>query len=213
VAGRRWTPQELEFLEHNMYRLAAWQIGKRLGRSEAAIFNRARKIGLPRRNPEHLSGNEAMSIIGLNAHATVRRWMRDGLLPAERRPGRGRWETEWTVLEKDVIAFLRSNPHLVDRDKVNPAYQQYVSERWITLGEAFRRGAAHIALLEHSALAGLMPEPLRRRGCMWVIPESTLPFLVAARRKTTTNAEWKRQWTRYARTARVRATAERKHAA
>lgn len=204
MAGRRWTDEECVFIEHNMYQMAAWQIAKRLNRSEPAIYNRARKLGLGKRNPECLSGNEAQRIIGTQSHAAVRRWMRDGILVAERRKGRGRWDFEWTVLEKDLIAFLRQNPHLVDRDKVDVAYQQYVSERWITLGEAFRRGAAHIALLEHSALAGLIPEPLRKRGHIWVIPEASLPILVAARRKFTSDAGWRRQWTRYMRTQRVR---------
>lgn len=213
MAGRRWTPDELAVVEDGYYARPVASIAKQLGRSVTAVYLKAEQLGLSRRDPSFLSANEVRLILGNDEHV-VRRWIVAGELPGQRVPGRGRRGFEYQVREADLVAWLKANPWLVDRDAVEAAYRPYIAERYITLAEAFRRGAAHATALGQAAYAGLVPGQ-RRRGLFWVVPESVLPALIEARRMNVTDAEHRRQLMRYERTQRVyeiRRTARRKAA-
>lgn len=195
---RRWTPEEDEQLHELAGRLGITRIAARLGRSVSSVSSRSGKLGISHA-PDGFSLNELTMVIGTTDYRIIRTWVESGLLAGERNPGRGRWG-QFLVTEEALVAFLKTNPHLVDRQKVDLVYQQYVDERWITLGEAFRRGAAHVLSLEHAYLAGLLPEA-RRRGLRIVIPERVLPLLVEGRRQRISDPAHRRQWTTYANTA------------
>jgi hypothetical protein len=192
---RRWTEQDDELLERKWGLVSVVRLAQILDRSEPAISNRAvvMKLG-KRRPPDALSLNELMHILGLAAHSRVILWIREGTIKAKRSTRYGGSKCEWEIRQGELERFLRENPHLVDRDKMDPAYQQFVAERWITLVEAFRRGAAYPGLLEAGAKAGLIPETRHRgpKGTVWVVPESILPRLVAARRTQQSDpAHWR----------------------
>lgn len=197
MAGRRWTPEEIAYVEREYDQRDAAAIAAVIDRTPSAVHNMAQKLGLDWRNPSKLTLNEVMQIVGNGAHGTIRGWVEAGLLEGvHKETGRGR-RGEWEISVDGLHAFLRENPHLVDRDKVQPPFRASVPERWVTLPEVFRRGGAHLLLLEHAALAGFMPYARKRQGWTWVVPESKLPELVAMRRSMTGDAEWRRQWLSY----------------
>jgi hypothetical protein len=191
VNGRVWTPEEDEVLETMLGDHRTSAIAKRLGCTEARVNNRIARLGLSRKRIGVFSANELEGILGWEGNWIRASLLRTGILPMRWVKGRGRFGQS-EVREEDVIAFLRAYPHLVDRDRVDAAYRQFVSERWITTVEAFRRGACHPVVLEHAFHSGLVDE-VRKRGQRWVMPESLLPRLVAGRRKYTPDEEHRRQ--------------------
>lgn len=187
VSGIRWTPEEEAILEDGFGVVETRSLARRLGRSTSAVHQRALRLGLVA--DEDLSITACMEILGLGRDSRrLYTWIESGKLPRRSKfNGRRKF-----VTEVDLIAFIREHGHLLDRDKVQPPYRQYVEHRWITLVEAFRRGAAHYVSLEHAAHAGLIPE-LQRRGIRYVIPEAILPRLVEGRRRFTSDTEHHRQ--------------------
>jgi hypothetical protein len=187
VSGRPWTPAEEAVLEERFGVDVTSVLAERLGRTSSAVHQRALRLGLVAE--DDLSLTQVREILGLGSdYRLIYAWLRDGLLIRRRKYG-GRRSL---IREVDLIAFLRANDHLIDRDRVDAAYRQFVAERWITTVEAFRRGASHPVELEHAFHAGLVDE-VRKRGVRWVIPESILPRLVAGRRRFTEDAEHRRQ--------------------
>lgn len=200
MAGRRWTPDEDQLLEDLLGEHTSEYIARRLGVPVARVNNRISRLGLSRKRAGVFSRFELSQVLGTQDNSFLRGLLSTGMLRSKRLAGRGRFGV-YEIREADVVALLREHPHLVDRAKVDPAYQQYVAERWITLGEAFERGASHIISLEHACLAGTIPEA-RKRGIRWVIPETILPRLREGRRRWTVDAEHKRQLVLYQRLQR-----------
>ena len=173
-------------------------IAAHVGRTVTAVHNRANEHRLgPDRPHDVMSLNQVLHVLGepgchgrfLGPGGLVAR----GLLRAELRSQYGS-RPVWWVRESDLVAFLRDNPHLVDRDLVQPPYRRHVAERWILLSEAFRRGAAHTICLLAAVKAGCIPEARHHgaRGSKWAIPESILPRLVEGRRRFVTDAAHRR---------------------
>lgn len=200
MSGRRWTQEDQTILEDGMYRRPITAIAKQLGRTPSACYLMAYKLGLPRRDPGVLSCNELSMLLGLDGHVVVR-WLKLGEIPCKHEPGRGA-HGEYHIRDEDVIAWLRAKPWMVDRDNVEPSYRGFIHERYITLAEAFRRGAAHASALGQAAYCGLIPGQ-RKRGLFWVIPESSLPLLIEGRRMTVDDASHRRQLIRWERTQRI----------
>lgn len=213
MAGRRWTPEELDTL-HDLWGTSSPRaIARTLGRTLPAVLVRASSEGLGRTTPAgSLTLNEAMRALGMTSHNTVKHWIATGLLTAGRNTLRGSKRPDWTVTEPSLAAFLRKHPHLVDRDDVDPAYRHYVPERWVTLVQAFRLGAAFPVLLENAVKAGLIPEARQRgeKGTRWVIPMSVLPRLVEGRRRFTSDVDHRRLVMRYDQAARRGVVARKK---
>jgi translation initiation factor IF-1 len=166
-------------------------IARRLGVSIDRVHNRMARLGLSRRVEGIYSANELATVLGLEGNWIRRFLLESGLLPSTRIAGRGRFGVT-QIKDQDLVAFLRASPHLIDRDRIDVAYRQYVDERWITTVEAFRRGASHPVELDHAFHAGTVDE-VRKRGVRWVIPESILPRLVAGRRRWLSDTEHRRQ--------------------
>jgi DNA-binding CsgD family transcriptional regulator len=200
MAGRRWTPEEEQIVEDMLGAHTSVAIARRLGVSVHRVNNLLSRRGWSRRRVGVLSRHEVARILGSQDNTFLRRIVADGTLPARRLPGRGRFGV-YEIREDDLVAFLRANPHLVDRDAVDAGYRQYVGERWLTLPEAFARGAAHVISLEHACLAGTIPEA-RKRGIRWVIPDTILARLREGRRRWTTDVEHRRQLLAYQRLQR-----------
>lgn len=194
--GRTWTAAEISLLEELYGEVTVGAIAGRLGRTVGSVHNRATLMRLGRARPgDVMSLNEVMKgALGSDNHQVVIRWIREGLLPATRGNAYGIRNREWWIRVGDLETFLVAHPHLVDRDKVLAPFDRLLTERWISLVEAFRRGAAYPMFLEDAAKAGLVPEARKRGGPtgIWVIPESLLPFLVAARRRMTSEADHRR---------------------
>lgn len=207
MAGRPWTDAERELLEDMYGAQPVGVIAARLGRTVSAVHNAAVKLRLgPQRPADVLTAYEVMTILGRADYPMFKRWVRDGMLRAERRPAAYGTvkRPEWWVRARDLERFLGEYPHVVDRDNVDPAWQQFVPERWITLVEAFRRGAAHPNLLEVAVKCGLVPEARQRgqEGTRWAIPERLVPALTAARRLMTPDADHRRLVLQYDRLQR-----------
>ena len=213
MAGRRWTDAELDTL-HDLWGTSSPRtIARELGRTLGAVLNRATEEGLGRTTPAgSLTLNEAMRAVGVTSHATIKHWIATGLLSASRHTLRGAKRPDWIVTEPSLVVFLRRHPHLVDRDDVDPAYRQYVPERWVTLVQAFRLGAAFPVLLENAVKAGTIPEARQRgeKGTRWVIPASILPRLIEGRRMFTPDAEHRRLVVAYDRARRTNNVARKK---
>ena len=215
--GRAWTPAELDRLSDLWGTQSPRAIAKALGRTEVAVIVKAQREGLGRPTPPgSLSGNEFAVVVGCTSWTTFLRWVREGYLAASRNTATGSKRPDWIVTEEALIAFLRDHAHLIDRDDVEPAYRQFVPERWVTLPQAFRLGAAYPVLLENAVKAGLIPEARQRgeKGSIWVIPASILPRLVEGRRRMTPDPEHRRLVVAYDRAQRAgKLTRKRSHLA
>ena len=202
MGNRRWTDAEVEILEELYGSVPSATIATQLGRTLAGVHEKAGKLGLgPQRPPDVLTAYEVMTILGCADYPRIQRWVRDGQLKAERKPAAygASKRLEWWIRAGDLERFLRDNPHVIDRDDVDPAWRQFVPERWMTLPEAFRRGAAHPNLLENAVKAGLVPEARQRgaKGTRWAVPERIVPALTEARRRMTSDADHRRLVLRY----------------
>jgi len=191
VIRHRWTAEDDRLIEDMAGEHRTATIAKRLGLSESQVNNRMAVLGISRKRVGVYSRNELSLILGTQDNTFLRHIVETGVIAARRIEGRGRWG-QWEITERDLIAFLSEHPELFDRSRVDAAYQQFVDERWITLGEAFHRGAAHIVSLEHACLAGTIPEA-RKRGVRWVVPEPILPRLIEGRRRWTPDTEHRLQ--------------------
>jgi len=192
---RRWTAAEEAALEADFGVISTKALAARLGRTTSAVHQRALQLDLVQQ--EDLGVTHVMEILGLGRDSRrLYTWIESGKLPRRSRFG-GRKKY---IAEADLIAFIREHGHLLDRDKVQPPFRQYVEHRWITLVEAFTRGAAHYVELEHAAHAGLIPE-VARRGVRYVIPEAILPRLIEGRRRFTSDAQHRHQVVLYHRLA------------
>lgn len=190
MSRHRWTPADDDLIDRLVGDHRTEFIARRLGLSVSQVNNRIAVLGLSRKRTDVYSANELSGILGIEGN-----WIRSSLIATglmrSTRSSSGRFGRT-QVTERDLIAFLREYPHLVDRDRVDVVYRQYLEDRWITTAEAFRRGANHPVVLEHAFLSGLLEE-VRKRGMRWVIPEAVLPRLVAGRRRFTDDVEHRRQ--------------------
>lgn len=120
-----WTAAEIAILEevaHLHLRTAA----KRLAaagypRTERAIDLRRRRMKFDTTDPDHMTARQLSVVMGVDAH-TVCSWIRSQGLKAGRR-GTDRVETQggdqfWIAM-KDVRAWMRDHPRLVDLRKVD----------------------------------------------------------------------------------------------
>lgn len=196
MTRHRWTPDDDEMIERLVGDHRTDYIARRLGLSVGQVNNRITILGLSRKVEGVYSANELSIVLGNEGN-----WIRafligTGLLPSTRSSSGRYGRTQ--VREQDLVAFLREHPHLIDRNRIDAAYQQFVDERWITTVEVFRRGGPHPVELEHAFHGGMVPE-VRKRGLRWVVPESILPRLVEGRRRFTDDAEHRRQVRMYER--------------
>jgi len=206
MGGKRWTPEEEDAMADLWGTCSPREVAARLGRTESSIIVRAGRLGLGRTTPPgSLTGNEFMAVIGMDSWVTFRHWAASGIVKAERNTRHGAKRPDWIVTEQALIAFLRDHAHLVDRDDVDRAYRQFVPERWVTLVQAFRLGAAYPSLLENGVKAGLIPEARQRgeKGTRWAIPASIIPRLIEGRRRFTPDPEHRRLVIAYDRAQRA----------
>lgn len=196
-AKRFWSDEDHEFLVANYGDMPIDDIAKRLGRSPYAVYNRAGRYALgPNRPHDVLLLAHVLEVIGEQGnHARFSSpkygFIARGMLKATRGKTFRQTAHEWWIREADLIEFLREYPQCVDRDKVQPPYRQYVADRYITLTEAFFRGAAYPTALEYAVKAGAIPEARNHGipGSRWAVPESILPRLIEGRRRFVTDID------------------------
>ena len=105
VGGRRWTPEELRYLdEHRAYKTAA-QIAKRLGRSVSSVSNAMHRYALCsyRGATDWLSLYEIYQIIGVSPETLKRKWQCKGL--TINRIGKYNM-----VDQGDLIRYMKAHP-------------------------------------------------------------------------------------------------------
>ena len=80
---RRWTRRELAWLEQNYHHAAVTTMANHLGRSECAVFLKAKRMGL-RKTSEGYTLWQVCEGLGEDHHK-VRRWVEVGALKGARR--------------------------------------------------------------------------------------------------------------------------------
>lgn len=124
VKEARWSEEELKILESNAH-LSPGRISIRLGkagyrRTDTAVLLKLKRLRL-RTNLKGMSATETAGCFGVDAKV-VTRWIRAGLLIAERR-GTDRTEAqggdEWFIREKSLRNFVLENLNAVDLRKVD----------------------------------------------------------------------------------------------
>lgn len=105
VGGRRWTQEELRYLdEHRAYKTAA-QIAKRLGRSVSSVSNAMHRYSLCsyRGATDWLSLYEIYQIIGISPETLKRKWQTKGLTITRV----GKYNM---VDQGDLIRYMKAHP-------------------------------------------------------------------------------------------------------
>ena len=115
--GKKWTKQELTFLEENLGELSVVDIAAKLGKPHGAIINKANRVG--KCNTSEISGlytlNELANTIGYSRRR-VGVWVTKYKLPSLRKTLRTKrsfiyvdpikfWK--WAEKHKDMINFLK----------------------------------------------------------------------------------------------------------
>ena len=108
MAGRRWTKEELAYLEERADSMSTYAIAKALNRSYSAVNMKANREGIPLFNnaTEMLSTYAISNMMGIEARA-VRRWHRHGLKYKK-------IHSRQMHKQENLIKFLRDNQELWD---------------------------------------------------------------------------------------------------
>lgn len=131
---RDWTPEEeAQLLEWAGSRTVHW-MAKQLGRSEASIVLKTKRMKISRRWREGNTLRDLELCFGCDHHS-IDRWIRRGWLTGRRRgtrrSGPGGRPTEgqaagpadaWVFTDEDVLRFIQAHPLAFRLDKVEPLW-------------------------------------------------------------------------------------------
>jgi len=125
VDQKDWTPKEERFLwEHAGRRLTRW-MARQLGRSEASVVLKLRRMKISGRYREGYTLQELELCFGCDHHM-IDRWIRAGWLRGRRRgtrrnvgPHGGGPHDPWVFSDAGLLAFIQAHPTDFRLDKVD----------------------------------------------------------------------------------------------
>lgn len=152
-------------------------------RTAASVRTRAAELGVSIKL-RTLGLMDLQAVLPVN-WATLRRWVDEGLLCAERRGHRG---SPWRFREADVEAFVRAHPDLVDWRRVKAgrwralARAAAMRSAWLGTTEVARRYGVPNQRVTDWCIAGLVPGARKVGGgavrCRrWRIPAASLDHI------------------------------------
>ena len=193
---RAWTRAQVDLLEDLYGRIPNAELARRLGRTVWGMRLKAVKLGIQPWLYSTLSKDDVVIVLGQTGLRSMSGWIEAGWLVVRKVPGRGAGGFRYVIAEDDLVAFLLAHEELVDRRRIDPAYQRHVRQ-WLTTGEIFRRGGP-----DPNAIAEAIDETgieVRHRGVRRVLLEDDLPVLREYRRRRVSDDEHRRRFVRRAR--------------
>jgi hypothetical protein len=182
-----WSPDEDALIRDTAGYRTAESIGAELGRTPAAVSDRASIIGANWWRPDQrrvnigFTGTQVARMLGVPCSKTIAEWIDKGYLPASRRAprlGEHNYKVAYRVMPDALRAFLRDYPWLYDRDRIaDKGWAAYVGanvprERWMGTREA----AQLLCMTEANVGKAIRQGDLRAEkvGPNWVITEAAI---------------------------------------
>ena len=111
--GKRWSNEEIKYLEDNWYHVTTKHIAKKLNRTEVAVSTKAYKIGLSAKML-YYSVYEVSLMLGINKTKIIRN-IKSGKLKAYRDRTRHK---RFSIKEEDLKEWMINNQDLWDSRKL-----------------------------------------------------------------------------------------------
>lgn len=120
LGGRGWTADEERFLfEHAGTRHARW-MARKLGRTEASVVLKLKRLELSRRIREGYTMRELELCFGAD-HKMITRWIERGWLEAERRDEGGE-RPAFQIRDAAILRFVQEHPLAFELRRVDPVW-------------------------------------------------------------------------------------------
>jgi hypothetical protein len=130
---RRWTTEEIAYLEENLGSVSVSHIARRLRRSFRSVQCAAGKLERSLRLTDGYNVSDLCEVFGLN-HTRIEGWMRRGLLGKAH--GHGGHGGNIRFSEANVVRFIRQHPGEYDLSRVDQTwFKAMVFARLATYGE------------------------------------------------------------------------------
>ena len=115
---KKWTSEEVEYLENSWGIIPLAKISKKLGRSNKAVSTKAGRLGLGKAldNTDHVTAKHIAKALGICAK-TVVRWINDEELPAKH-IALGKVRKNWLINIDDFWKWAENNQHLINLYKL-----------------------------------------------------------------------------------------------
>lgn len=128
--NRRWSQNEIEFLQENWGERKVHCIAKVLKRSDYAIILKAQKIGLQGcyKSNEYLCAYDVAKILGVDIHTVINYWIGKCGLKATKK-ALIQFES-WKITQKNLLSWLKNNQDKFDSRKIE-LYGLGVEPKWL----------------------------------------------------------------------------------
>lgn len=154
MSGRRWTEEELTFLEENISSKTVAQIAKLLGRSFASVNIKLNRMGLYgfEKSTDLLTMNQLCIMMGVEHRTVIKKWKAKGLHIGKR----GNY---LVIRQEDLIKFLKAHPEdwnaaAVTDDSILMRYDWYKEKKKTDMKKSYFWTSRELSTLKL----------LRRRG-------------------------------------------------
>lgn len=192
MRGWRWRPEEVQFLRDNLGYLTYAEIGAYLGRTEVAVHNHRKRLGLPavytvRRRNDELTTSEVAEAMG-TTHQTASIWILEGLLPGRELPLDA---TIRVVRYQDLVRFAVNPlnwPYFIrviqNTGRINDPYLRRLIElrkerwgdEWLSSGQIEREfgSSEHYGRIRKYLLRENLPRHLMMKYSRWYVRRSVV---------------------------------------
>ena len=187
-----WTRVQVEYLTRHYGRRTDEQLSRHLGRSLVGIRQKAKRLGLHKRDAG-LSAREAAGIFGVDPHTVARLWIRPGLLRARAAGFNNGSKPAWLIAEGEVERFILRHPEQCDAARMpeSPYRDLAMRDPWIGLPEVHRRSGRHPHIIARLIRDGTIEG--RKRGAHWRIREADLLSIRHLAPAAIEESWWRRQ--------------------
>lgn len=187
-----WMAAEVVYLEARFGRVADATIARRLGRPVGGVLLKAKRLGLRKRDVGW-SARQVAEALGVDEGLVSKRWIRRGLLRAQRAQIGNGGDRMYLVAERDVLAFIAEQGQWIDPERV-PAWSPFraaaLAQRWVSLTEiAARTGHGKAWLMAHIRSHG---QRTGRRGTHWYVWADDAARIPALSPDAVADSRWRR---------------------
>ena len=113
-----WTPEEVKYLETNLYRTSVEKMAAHLGRTKVAVRVKAKRLGVNKCLQEGYTLNGLRLALGCT-HFQIEKWIKNGWLRGRRRNTEKPDRDTWYFSDHAIRAFVFAHPNEINQHCVD----------------------------------------------------------------------------------------------